>query len=112
MNHLPTEKDMAKAFKTADMDNSGLVDEQEFLELYSHVRDGNERLARGFFARAIEGKKDKIVVKASLEKKENDGNEDPNKAAAPGAHLPVGGGAGRGGRTGCGTPRATGGTTS
>ena len=51
----------AQAFETADMDKSGLVDEEEFLELYSHVKDGNVKgLAGGYFS-----KKKKIVVSVS-----------------------------------------------
>ena len=38
---IPSEKDMIAAFEAADMDNSGFVDEEEFLELYAHCKDGN-----------------------------------------------------------------------
>jgi hypothetical protein len=61
----------AQAFETADMDKSGLVDEEEFLELYSHVKDGNVKgLAGGYFS-----KKKKIVVKAAVAKSDPDSFE-------------------------------------
>jgi len=32
---------MNKAFATADVDQNGLVDEEEFIELYAHCKEGN-----------------------------------------------------------------------
>ena len=38
---IPSTADMNKAFATADVDQNGLVDEEEFIELYAHCKEGN-----------------------------------------------------------------------
>ena len=48
---LPKDKDLVAAFKQADVDKSGAVDETEFLELYNQVKAGKVKgLGGGFFS--------------------------------------------------------------
>lgn len=47
--HLPTDAELTKAFKLADRDNSGLVDEDEFMALFALAVEGRvSGLAGGF----------------------------------------------------------------
>ena len=52
---LPSEKDLDAAFVRADIDESGMVDEEEFLVLYRDVKNGKvEGLGRGLFSAFFE----------------------------------------------------------